>query len=174
MQSQLIRFRVINFRSIKDSEWIDTDSLTCLVGTNESGKTNLLVALWKFYPANGEPIDPLIDYPRKQYVDYRATNGNEVFIIVDFELNDSIAEELSSILSFHKSLLKKVRISRRYNGNYEYEFPSSQLERLPASELIDLLSNTIIALNESDLIIKEDETTIKAIDGFLTSQLEEK
>lgn len=173
MQARLTRFRVINFRSIKDSEWIDTETLTCLVGTNESGKTNLLVGLWKLNPANEEPIDPLIDYPRKKYVDYRATNGNEVFIIADFELSESTAGNLASKLGFHKSLLKSVRISRRYNGSYVYEFPSSQLDKLPSSELIELLSKTIASFNQSDLVDKEDNETIKTIDGFLTSVLEE-
>lgn len=93
MEAKLLEFRVINFRSIKDSGWIDTDSLTCLVGTNESGKTNLLVGLWKLNPANSEPIDPLIDYPRKKYVDYRATEGNEIFIIGDFELSESVCKQ---------------------------------------------------------------------------------
>jgi predicted ATP-dependent endonuclease of OLD family len=173
MKPTLLRFRVINFRSIKDSGWIDTETLTCLVGTNESGKTNLLVGLWKLNPANDEPIDPLIDYPRKKYVDYRGTEGKEIFIQADFKLDDSIAEDLAEKLGFHKSLLKEIRISRRYNGTYLYEFPSSQLEKLPASEIIELLSKVIITLNESDLIGKEDEETIKSINKFLNDLLNE-
>lgn len=45
------RFRVTNFKSVDDSGWIDTDDVTALIGTNESGKTNILRPLWKFDPA---------------------------------------------------------------------------------------------------------------------------
>lgn len=51
-QMRLTAFRVTNFRSVRDSGWIDTDDVTSLIGTNESGKTNLLVPLWKLNPAN--------------------------------------------------------------------------------------------------------------------------
>ena len=80
MKAKLTKFRVQNFRSIVDSDWIVSNDTTCLIGTNESGKTNLLLALWKLKPANNEPIIPLIDYPRKRYVDYKETEGEEIFI----------------------------------------------------------------------------------------------
>ena len=44
---KLTRFRVTNFRSVKDSGWVDIDDVTALIGVNESGKTNLLLPLWK-------------------------------------------------------------------------------------------------------------------------------
>ena len=48
---RLLKYRVTDFRSVEDSGWIDTDSVTALVGVNESGKTNLLLPLWKLNPA---------------------------------------------------------------------------------------------------------------------------
>jgi predicted ATP-dependent endonuclease of OLD family len=50
---KLVRFRVTNFRSVEDSGWIDVDDVTALIGTNESGKTNVLLPLWKLNPAKG-------------------------------------------------------------------------------------------------------------------------
>ena len=49
MNAKLTKFKVQNFRSIEDSGWIDAENVTCLVGTNESGKTNLLLALCLLY-----------------------------------------------------------------------------------------------------------------------------
>ena len=49
---QLIKFKVLNFKTIDESEWITTDNITCLVGENESGKTNVLTALLKLKPAD--------------------------------------------------------------------------------------------------------------------------
>ena len=44
---QLLRYKVENFRSVEDSGWIECDNVTTLVGINEAGKSNLLLALWK-------------------------------------------------------------------------------------------------------------------------------
>lgn len=49
---KLIRFRVTNFRSIKDSTWIDCSDVTNIIGINEAGKSNALLALWNFNPIN--------------------------------------------------------------------------------------------------------------------------
>lgn len=42
---KLLRYRVENFRSVENSGWIDCDNVTTLVSINESGKSNLLLAL---------------------------------------------------------------------------------------------------------------------------------
>lgn len=60
---KLVRYCVMNFRSVKNSGWIDCDDVTTLVGVNESGKSNLLLALWKLNPARGGEIDILHDMP---------------------------------------------------------------------------------------------------------------
>jgi hypothetical protein len=62
---RLLQFKVTDFRSIGDSDWIDFAGVTALIGTNESGKTNLLLYLWKLNPTgeDGE-IDLLADAPR--------------------------------------------------------------------------------------------------------------
>ncbi len=100
METQLIKFQVQNFRSIIDSGWVNTYENTCLIGTNESGKTNLLVGLWNLNPASDERIIPLIDYPRKKYVDFAKTKGEEIFVSGHFLLNEKS-------INFVKSLFKK-------------------------------------------------------------------
>ena len=60
-------FRVTNFRSVRDSGWIDASDVTALIGTNESGKTNLLVPLWKLNPAKEGEIKLINDAPRKDF-----------------------------------------------------------------------------------------------------------
>lgn len=54
---------VYNFRSVEDSGWIGCNATTTLVGVNESGKTNILKALWKFNPVSEGKIDVLHDMP---------------------------------------------------------------------------------------------------------------
>jgi AAA15 family ATPase/GTPase len=43
MTPKLQRFRVTHFRSVDDSGWIEVDNVAALIGTNESGKTNILL-----------------------------------------------------------------------------------------------------------------------------------
>ena len=54
---KLVQFRVRNFKSVQDSGVIKCENITNLIGVNEAGKSNLLLALWKLNPArNGEII----------------------------------------------------------------------------------------------------------------------
>jgi ABC-type ATPase involved in cell division len=48
---KLTAFRIRNFRSIADTGWqnLSPDSITCLIGQNESGKTSVLEGLRVFY-----------------------------------------------------------------------------------------------------------------------------
>lgn len=64
---RLTKFRVHNFRSIIDSTWIDCDNVTNIIGVNESGKSNALIALWKLNPAHDGKINLLEDLPRNEY-----------------------------------------------------------------------------------------------------------
>jgi hypothetical protein len=68
-----------------------------------------LIALWKLNPANNEPIIPLDDYPRKKYHSYEQTNGDEVFISAEFEIDSTTAIGLS------KNICPlTVRLNRNY------------------------------------------------------------
>ena len=164
---KLIKFKVENFRSVENSDWVKAEDVTCLVGTNESGKTNLLIALWKLNPANNEPIIPLDDYPRKKYHDYEQTNGEEVFISAEFEVNTKTASSLSEKSGWHEDLMKQVIVKRKYNGEYVYEFVKNQLDSIDKSYLIDLLNNVLQEYNSSELPNKEEAETNKNIIDFI-------
>ncbi len=173
MITQLKKFRVTKFRSVKDSGWVDVNNTTCLVGTNESGKTNLLLALWKLNPANNEEIDPLSDYPRKEYVDFAKTKGNEVFISTVFEVNQSLAENLSNQTGFHTEITKSVKVSRKYNGEYNYEFAKTHVDSIESIELKNFLSKIIDDYNKSDVFGKEEEVTNELIIAFIKNEINE-
>src|SRR6266481_9534618 len=90
MSMKLLKFRVTNFRSVDDSGWIDVDEVSALIGTNESGKTNLLIPLWKLNPAKNGEISPIADYPRKQYHEIRAMDKKPIFITAEFYCADEL------------------------------------------------------------------------------------
>lgn len=163
MKAILKKFRVTKFRSIVDSGWIDLDNQTCLVGTNESGKTNLIIALWKLNPANDEEIVPLIDYPRKEYVNYEKTLGKEIFIQGEFEFSDKIAEQLSQVVGWYKELVKTVIVSRNYQGEYFYQFSKNKIDGISGQEIILLIENVFDQYKKSSTAEREDEKTNKNI-----------
>lgn len=67
---RLLKARIRDFRCIDDSEDLNLNSVTCLVGKNESGKTAILKALHKLKPEDeaSERFEPSRDYPRRRWL----------------------------------------------------------------------------------------------------------
>ena len=177
MKTKLDRFKVYNFRSIEESDWIEVADNSCLVGTNEAGKTNLLIALWKLNPANNEPIVPLDDFPRHLYSNYKADKHSEdVFISADFILDDTFQMEISKELKCDKEQVKRVLVKRKYDGMYYISFPYSKIASYPIESLNLMISNFEAKLYADDIFTKEDiklQQTIKDFINQLTSHISE-
>ena len=173
MQTDLKRFKVKNFRSIEESDWVELGDNTCLVGTNEAGKTNLLIALWKLKPANNEPIVPLDDFPRHLYSQYKADNHSEdVFILADFILDDDLQEELATDLKCDKEQIKTVLVQRRYDGEYCISFPYTKIESFVPSRFDALLLKFNRKISGYEHFIKEDEELKASVQSFIDKQIE--
>lgn len=171
MPTILDRFKVTNFRSIEESDWIQVSKNSCLVGTNEAGKTNLLIALWKLNPANEEPIVPLDDFPRHLYSEYKAEGHSEdVFISADFLLDDELQLEFSKVLKCDVEQVSRTLVERRYNGSYIISFPYSKVNSYPKDRLIDLIDGFEEYLYESEFFTKESEELQNSIREFLNSE----
>ena len=102
----LKQFRVQNFRSVMDSGWVDCDNITSLIGINEAGKSNLLLALWKLKPARTEgesKIDALHDMPRHLYTQWESIPEQITFVSARFKLDDSIRNKVVSLSGCEKS-----------------------------------------------------------------------
>lgn len=95
-----MKFQVENFRSVADSGWIETSDVTALIGTNESGKTNLLMPLWKLNPAGKDGVVNLLaDAPRNRYNVIRDAEKKPIFIRAVFELDDAEGDTVAAIAS---------------------------------------------------------------------------
>jgi predicted ATP-dependent endonuclease of OLD family len=174
MTTKLERFKVHNFRSIEESDWIEVADNSCLVGTNEAGKTNLLIALWKLNPANSEPIVPLDDFPRHLYSNYKAgKHSNDVFISADFLLEENIQNEFATALKCDIEQIKKVFVRRMYSGSYYITFPYSKIESFPTLRITSLIDNFKLELEDNENYIKETDelkTTISKYFEELTTE----
>lgn len=117
---QLARFRVRKFRNIIDSGAIDVDqSVTCLVGMNESGKTAVLSALYRLNPVDGGSFQEKHDYPRWLLAKDRKDQliDSTVPIEATFTLDDSDVALLEDALGPDVVTCAEITVSRRYNSD---------------------------------------------------------
>lgn len=124
---KLIRVKVKNFRSVMDSGWIDCDDVTSLVGINEAGKSNLILALWKLNPARDEDdakIDMLHDMPAKEYSSWRNKPSEIDFITAEFEIEDELTAQIAELSGCEQASLTSVHITRYFDGEYKIGFPN--------------------------------------------------
>ena len=134
----LVKFRVTEFRSVQDSGWIDAEQITALIGTNESGKTNIMLPLWKLNPAAEGQIDLQDDLPRDKYHIYRNASPKPIFIRAQYALNAEEQAELGEIIECESAEISEVIVSRDFDGNYTYEFPNEPEHDGEEDDFIDV------------------------------------
>ena len=131
---RLKRYHVLNFRSVDDSGEIEVDDVTALIGTNESGKTNLLLPLWKIKPAKDGEIAPMADFPRKKFNDYRNLKPKPIFIRAYFEVPQEMREKLSKLTGYPAAMFEEVEFSKNLDGQRHVNFNAVKLVREMASQ----------------------------------------
>jgi hypothetical protein len=137
---RLTKFRIQNFRSVEDSGWITVDDVTALIGINESGKTNLLLPLWKLKPAKDGEINLLADAPRKRYNEIKNAAAKPVFIEAHFELPNDLVDRLVSLTGATPEDVRIASVSRKLDGKYLVGFPEEKVVRsVPKSAITALL-----------------------------------
>ena len=117
---QLTAFRIFKYRNIEDSGLIKlADRLTCIVGKNQSGKTNLLKALQKFKPLDkGVKYDVRSDWPRGG----RRTK-DEAQVVCEAHFDIDVEQDELAGLADSTVRIAKVVVSRNYTGQYAVRFP---------------------------------------------------
>jgi hypothetical protein len=157
---RLTRFRVTNFRSVNDSEWIDMERVTSLIGVNESGKTNLLLPLWKLNPAREGEIRPTSDYPKDNYAAVRAAPGNFEFITAEFDVSD-LADKLAAMTGVDRQFLDMVHVTRDFSGEYSISFPKHEPAQFASHD--DLEKQIAPAISEIETLTPlAKESTLKS------------
>lgn len=137
---RLIKFRVQGFRSVEDSGWIEVDRVAALIGTNESGKTNLLLPLWKLNPARGGEIKATADYPRKRYNEIRTVDPKPVFISAQFELDPTLRKQVATMTNVGEDQVDVAEVSRNFAGQYFVTFPNAMpIRHVDAGQILAVL-----------------------------------
>jgi energy-coupling factor transporter ATP-binding protein EcfA2 len=121
---QLTAFRIFKYRNIEDSGLVKlTAPLTCIVGKNQSGKTNLLKALQKLNPHDKTiKYDLRSDWPRGGR---RTKDETQIVCQAHFDLG-SEGRELADLT---ESAIQPTRVvvTKNYAGEYTVEFPDQDL-----------------------------------------------
>jgi len=111
---QLKTFQVTNYRSVNDSGPINVSKITSLVGRNESGKTNLLLALQTLNPAGGvQDLSPIKNFPRHRRL-AECTDDTPVVSTV-WELDQKEQAELAAMFP-RAAGVSHVEIGRYYKA----------------------------------------------------------
>ena len=169
----LTQFRVTNFRSVMDSGWIDCDDITSLIGINEAGKSNLILALWKLNPARNEgesKIDTLDDLPRHMHTQWENIPGQITFICAKFILDSVLRAKVVSELKCEESAIEVVEIGRKYDGEYTVSFPNFARSQSVQTKII----HDIILEAKNDVqTLSEKTKTEEGIKNKVLSSLDE-
>jgi hypothetical protein len=108
----LVEFTVTNYRSINDSGPVAVGKLTSLVGRNESGKTNLLLALQALNPVGGlTALSPIKDFPRHRRLS--ECTGDTRVLKTTWELDAKEQQELVALFP-RAAAVSRVEIGRYY------------------------------------------------------------
>ncbi|HVB50280.1 MAG TPA: AAA family ATPase [Acidimicrobiales bacterium] len=144
---RLTSLRVQMFRNIVDSGDVSVeDTVTCLVGKNEAGKSAILQALHFLNPAN--PIGPLVlldEYPRWLLKEHQISDTIKDArpIAATFELNDS--EKTAIDAKFGSGILgdSSVTFYRTYVAPNEIHIEIAINFGVFTSPIIDALSDDL-------------------------------
>jgi hypothetical protein len=144
---ELHTIQVTNFRSIKDSGVVPIDDIICLVGKNESGKTNLLQALVRMNPAPGQPrlFDVNDDYPRAEASTMEHKLADKTFprpvaVTVEYRLDDgdiaAVATKLGDGVFNPQGNPRTVKVTIDYDRNKIWSIAADE-ERAIAKVVAD-------------------------------------
>ena len=141
---RLKAFRVTNYKTILDSGHVEIDSnVTCLMGKNESGKSAIMQAFWKFNNVSGTNYDRLFDLPAEFYARLRSSDPEVV--VLEFVLEDHDSADFLKDFPALKVAPKTVTVHSTYNKVRAVEV---ELEYIPAdySTVGARVKSTIAAL----------------------------
>lgn len=129
---KLVQVTINKYKSFLTQQTVSIeDSVTRLVGKNESGKTAFLEALAKYnyFDKSDKKFvyDKTHDYPRNELKTYEQQNPNNSCIVVScvFEISDTLLKEIQDDVGKGTFNQKTIEIGHKYNGSRTFAVKSS-------------------------------------------------
>ena len=165
---KLIKFRIRNFRSINDSGDVTVDKLVCLVGRNESGKSNLLLALTSLNPADGrKPLNKIKDFPRGRRLE--ECKDDTSVVETQWKLSVAQASALGTLFGAYGTTVTDVRIGRGYASTLCVNLPVTR-PTVEQDEIVNLLQRMgpewtarIVSIIEPNEVWQRFKSTVEKI-----------
>lgn len=152
---RLESFRIFNFRSIEDSGPIEISRITTILGRNESGKSNLLLALRTLNPAEGfGELNPTKDFPRHRRLD--ECKPNTEVVSTSWRLNSDEQSELKKILP-RAGTVTNVTVERPYGKAHWVKFDNISSLTFDAVEIRTKVGAIAAALKTATEGLEEDK-----------------
>lgn len=131
---KLISFQILNYRSINDSGDVAVGKITSLVGRNEAGKSNLLLALQTLNPVGGpKDLSPIKNFPRQKRLSECKDDTPVVSTI--WRLDAKEQAELTAIFP-RAAGVTQVEIGRNYKPIRTVGFQDLKPIAFSASEVV--------------------------------------
>lgn len=77
---------------------------------------------------------------------------------------------MSQTTGWHQSLVKEIVVSRKYNGDYEYQYSQNKLSSFDGKDLLRVFELLLDKFNDSELQSKEEKTDLDKINSFIESE----
>jgi energy-coupling factor transporter ATP-binding protein EcfA2 len=116
----MTKFRVQNYKKIRDTGWVNCGDITAFVGKNEAGKSAIFRGLSKLNPSDKEKYDGLKEFPRRKF----ATDFHQQdwpVASVELSLSPEETSELKGISSVLANT-SSVVFTRHYSSAFDVEF----------------------------------------------------
>lgn len=141
---KLESFQVWNFRSINDSGPIDVSKITALLGRNESGKSNLLLALKSINPIEGfTALNKIKDFPRHRRLE--ECTDDEKMLSTTWRLSPEERQALTEILP-RGANVETVQIGRSYGVDKSVSFDGIRPLEFDGDEIKSKLKKIVAAV----------------------------
>lgn len=150
-------FRIFNFRSINDSGDIEVSRITALLGRNESGKSNILLALRTLNPVEGfKALNPTKDFPRHRKLKECSDDTQVVSSL--WRLTPDEQRALVKILP-RAANVTHVTIGRGYGAKHTVDFDLPKLE-FNEADVQNRVATIVIAVNAAGQSLDENKKPV--------------
>jgi predicted ATP-dependent endonuclease of OLD family len=155
---QLIRTHTTNYRCVEDSGPVRIEpDVTCLVGKNESGKTNVLQSLYRINPVESSAgLDEVIDFPARLTAQRRTLPKDRRIPVVEvtFAFEEGEIEAIEDELGLDALNSREFTVSIGYrvaNKTFDLDYNEAKVVAHLRSTL-DLPSAASQALAEASTV----------------------
>ena len=119
---KLTKFKIKNYRCLRQTDWIPLSQLTICTGENDGGKSSTIYALELFLTKNKMPTsDDFSFLPGDRESGETSQPETEIICEGIFDLNDSELDKLKASLQYEKSSVHIRRIFRISESTAPYE-----------------------------------------------------